>query len=185
MDAISENLEAECGWVQLERGGKLHLVSSRNFTREMRREITRTDMARHTEQEVLGLGKQIIVPDLSRNGHHGLSAFSAAGFRSLIAVPIMTYRVLGVLGAGFRSKKDFRGDLPPLFTTIAGMVGMALKRSDYSVPEGPVPPGDDTPQKDGERPDRENSAPADDTEHFPGAFREHVHRMATFRKAHL
>ena len=95
----------------------------------MYREMAQVDMNHHYSKEVVGLGNKIIIPDLSMDGSYGMSMLKRAGFISLIAVPITTYKVLGVMGAAYKVRKKFGNDFPQLFAVIANLVGMSLNKS--------------------------------------------------------
>jgi len=198
LDSISENLKADCCWIHFADGESLSLASSRSFTQELRDRMVQLDMSHQYGKEVIGLANRIIITDLSMdndNGNYGLSAFEMAGFRSLIVVPIVTYRVLGAMGVAYRSKKDFSNDLPQLFAVIASLVGMALKRSKENLPVEDMPQSVSEPDlyayKNGDTVDSISSDAGDNTlidtpvtEDSSRAFQEHVHRMGAFRKAH-
>jgi GAF domain-containing protein len=104
------------------------LVSSRGFTNEIQREMTLMNMNHYFGNEIVGLGHKIIIPNLSQDGSHGMAIFERAGFRSLIAVPIMTYKIHGTMGAAYRDRKRFSHDFPQLLVVIANLLGMALSK---------------------------------------------------------
>jgi hypothetical protein len=80
----------------------------------------------------VAMGHRLVIPDLARDGSYGLDLFSQAGFRSLIAVPIRTYRTHGVLGVASRTRKRFPKESDELLTIIAGMVGTAINTAELS-----------------------------------------------------
>ena len=86
------------------------------------------NMNHYFAREVVGMGNKIVVPQLDKNGAHGMAVFSDAGFSSLIIVPIMTYRVFGILGAAYKQKRKFKEEYSQLLTVIANLVGMALNK---------------------------------------------------------
>jgi len=80
-------------------------------------------------REVLGLGNRIVIPNLSLDGAYGMSVFEKAGFCSLVAVPITTYKVLGILGAADIKKRRFGNDIAQLLSVIASLVGVSLTKT--------------------------------------------------------
>ena len=125
-----EVLYADCCWVQLVNTSldKLPLVASRGFTPEIQREMASINTGHRFSQEIVGLGHKIIIPDLSHDNNHDLSVFEKAGFCSLIAVPIMTYRIHGILGVAYRVRRKFDNDFPNLIAVIANLIGMAFSK---------------------------------------------------------
>ncbi len=94
LDSLVRVLGTECCWVQTIDGAgrSLQLAAERGFNSEMRREVSELDMARGFGRQVVGLASSIVIPDLSRDGRYGLRSFGTAGYRWLVAVPLMTYR---------------------------------------------------------------------------------------------
>ncbi len=87
------------------------------------------DLNHPLAQEVIGIGSRVIIPDLSQNGHLGLSMFAEEGFVTLVAVPIFTYRVHGITGVVYRTRKRFTKDDFYLITAAASIIGLALNKS--------------------------------------------------------
>lgn len=85
-------------------------------------------------REVLGLGNRIIIPNLCMDGAYGMSVFEKAGFCSLVAVPITTYKVLGILGAADKKKRRFGNDIAQLLSVIASLVGVSLTKTSIMQP---------------------------------------------------
>jgi hypothetical protein len=79
---------------------KLPLAACRGFTTEMRREMASMDLKHRFGNEIAGLGHKIMISNLSQDGNYNIPVFEKEGFCSLIAVPIMTYRIHGVMGTG-------------------------------------------------------------------------------------
>ena len=131
LDTLFEVLKIDCCWVQLLslESRKLWLAAYRGFTPEMKHEIGSMHLGQSFGNQVAGLGHKIVIPDLSRDSERGLSSFSKAGFRSLVAVPMRTYRVQGVLGIAFRTKKRFLTQVTELLTVIASLIGVALDKA--------------------------------------------------------
>lgn len=190
----------DCSWIQLANSvsKELFLASCRNFTPKMHREMARMDLDHYCGKEVVGLGNRIIIPNLSRDGSYGMAMFERAGFRSLIVVPIKTYKVLGILGAAYRERTKFSKDYSQLFTVIANLVGMALNKN--TIIEHARPPANSL-QSSKKRiikinkkgtsgkgiavvDDRTNINYVLNGEDRHEAFEEHVHKMGAFRKSH-
>jgi hypothetical protein len=108
---------------------KLPLVASLGFTPEMKREMALMEPGHIFNHEIIGLGHKIIVPSLNRNGRYNIPVFKKAGFRSLIAVPIMTYRIYGILGLAYRARMKFSDEFAQLVSVIGSLIGMSLNKS--------------------------------------------------------
>ncbi|OGO19238.1 MAG: hypothetical protein A2144_02065 [Chloroflexi bacterium RBG_16_50_9] len=130
LDTLSRRLVVDCCWVQIiiPDDNKLSLSAHHGFTPYMRDRIATMELSHPFGQEIVGIGNTIIIPDLCRDGHFDIPLFKEAGFRSLMAVPIMTYRVNGILGLACRAKKRFTKEYSYLITAIAGVIGMALNK---------------------------------------------------------
>jgi signal transduction protein with GAF and PtsI domain len=197
LDTLAQVLGIECCWVQTIDARKrlLHLAAERGFSSEMRREIAAVDMGHSFGKQIIGLGNSIVIPDLSANGRYGLPSFRAAGYRWLVAAPLMTYRVHGVLGVASRHKKRLRKETADLVTVIAGLIGTALNKAglsrSYPVPKKPEPtPGKENrpkpvipkeeipPSVPHELPEENVEKPAE------GAFSKHASKMKVFRRRH-
>jgi len=124
-------------------GDNLPLVASLGFTPDMEREMNLLDRNHRFSHEIIGLGHKIIIPSLNRDGKYNIPIFKKSGFRSLLAVPIMTYRIHGILGMAYRSKMKFSEDLTQLFDVIANLIGMSLHKStlnERQIQKKPVEP---------------------------------------------
>jgi hypothetical protein len=95
----------------------------------MKREINLIDRDHRFTHEIVGLGHKIVVHSLNRDGKYNIPIFKKSGFKSLLAVPIMTYRIHGILGMAFRSRMKFSEDFTQLFDVIANLIGMSLHKS--------------------------------------------------------
>jgi signal transduction protein with GAF and PtsI domain len=147
LDTLSGILKTDCCWVHIVKAGndKLPLVASLGFTQDMKRDLGRLDSKHRFSHEVIGLGHRIVIPSLNRDGKYNIPAFKKSGFRSLIAVPIMTYRVHGILGAAYRRKTKFSEDFTELLAVIANLLGMSLHKSRLHrqiLPQKPTEPDD-------------------------------------------
>ena len=196
LDTLVQVLEVECCWVQTinARQRLLHLAAERGFSSEIRREMSSVDVARGFGRQVVGLANGIVIPDLSRDGRFGLSSFRAAGYRWLVAVPLMTYRVHGLLGVASHHKKRLRKETADLVMVIAGLIGTALNKAGLSrespLPEKPEQPTEeDRPDPISLRDEISPSAPRDPPENSvvkpaEGPFHKHAGRMNAFRRQH-
>ncbi len=127
LDKILHSLEVDYGWLQLvgSEDRKLRLVASLGTTTEMTAVAGLTNSQRALGERVI-VGLRMVVPDLSRQSKDGLSAFGAAGFHSLVIVPIRTYHTQGVIGVASRVRKHLDNETAELLMTIAGLVGATL-----------------------------------------------------------
>jgi hypothetical protein len=131
-------------------GKKPYLASHRNFTEEMLHDMTRMSRNHPLFREVLGLGNRIIIPNLNMDGAYNMTVFEKAGFSSLVAVPITTYKVIGILGVADKKKKKFGNDIAQLLAIVATLVGVSVTKNSIAqevLPgkTGPaVEPGPDT-----------------------------------------
>jgi hypothetical protein len=141
LDTLTSALDIECCWIQTisdRRHKELFLAAERGLSPEMRREIAAMDLGHIFSQQIIGLGHKIIIPDLTNNGTYGLPSFRKTGYRWLVAVPLMTYRAHGILGAASRHRKRLQKDTADLIMTIAGMIATALSKNRLAGgPAGP------------------------------------------------
>jgi hypothetical protein len=174
LDTLSQVMGIECCWIQTDEGARYpRLAAERGFTPEMRAELAAMDTDHGFTGDVIGRGHRVIIPDLSADGAYGLGSFRRAGFKWLIAVPLMTYRVHGILGIASRRRKLLRKETPELVMVIGGLIGTALSKSRLS--RGP------TKEK--------KPAPAADSARVEGGrqerpFETHQRRMKRFRGLH-
>ena len=131
LDTLSDAMGVECCWIQTLHSRKhtLSFVANRGFTPEMQSEIKTMNPDNSFNEQIIGMGQKIVIPDLSNDGMYGLSSFREAGYKWLVAVPLMTYRVHGLLGMASRKKKQLQRETPDLALVIAGLIGSALNRS--------------------------------------------------------
>jgi hypothetical protein len=117
-----------------------------------------------------------------------------------LAVPLLTYRVHGVLGVASRDKKRLRKETPDLAMVIAGLIGTALNKAGLSqenpAPEKPEPPVSQDTSQNPVSPRQEKQPVADilatpldaarENKEKPseGAFHRHAHKMNAFRRLH-
>jgi len=148
LDALAENFKVRCCWVQLFRpqDQRLVLAAQRGFTGAMRWELGTSAAAQDLGNRVAVYGHKIVVPHLSRQDAIDLKSFRMARLRSLVAVPMTTYRTSGVLGIASAREKRFGQDAAELLTVIAGMLGTALEKAELyeraARHEEKVPPPD-------------------------------------------
>jgi signal transduction protein with GAF and PtsI domain len=183
LDTLCQVLKTECCWVQTinVRDRALSLVAQRGFSAEMKLEMASLDINHRFSEQTVGLGNEIIIPDLSNDGLYGLSSFRRAGFKWLVAAPLMTYRVHGVLGIASLKKKHFGKETAELTRVIAGLIGTALNKSWLSQKSR-------SPDKSARPATKETpSAPSpSDVPESPqeGAFHKHARKMKSFRNSH-
>ena len=133
LDELMGTLNIDCCWAQFIRSDdhSLQLAAHRGFTPEMTQ-----DMELMGPGDTLGnhatMGLKVVIADLSRDGEYGLSSFGKAGLRSLVAVPMRTYRTHGVMGIASRSKKRLNIEVAELLMVIAGLVGASVNSAELS-----------------------------------------------------
>jgi signal transduction protein with GAF and PtsI domain len=135
LDTISRELKADCCWVQLVNAGnnQLPLVASLGFSPDMKQGMNSMEKDHLFPHEIIGLGHNINIPSLNRDGRYDIPFFAESGYKSLLAVPIMTYRVHGILGIAYRSRVKFSEEFAHLITVIANLLGMALHKSNIDT----------------------------------------------------
>lgn len=133
LDKLVQVLNVDSCWVQLLDPGirELRLVAARGFTPAMEHAPGLSDPDQGLSSRVM-MGHRALIPDLARNGAYGLSDFAADGFRSLIAVPIRTYRTHGVIGIAGRARKQFPGDAGELLVAVAGILAATLNTQELA-----------------------------------------------------
>jgi hypothetical protein len=151
-------------------------------------------------REITGLGNPAIIPNFNLDGRFNITFFAEEGFPSLIAVPILTYKVEGILGAAYKVRRQFTKDYADLLIAIAGMVGMAYNKCLFL--KGTVVTEDvrnieedSKTNDDGRTPisiepnEPENITniqlqPGTRTFKRDEAHEKHIHRMGVFRESH-
>jgi signal transduction protein with GAF and PtsI domain len=194
LDTLVQVLEVECCWVQTINFTKksLELSAKRGFTEPMQAEMALMDMGHNFTRQVVGLGDEIVIPNLSQDGRYGLASFRAAGYKWLVAAPLMTYRVHGVLGIASRQKKTLRKETADLVMVIAGLIGNALNKAGLSRQSTPAakPESKESPKNAAvpaeEPPPLSPSTPADKyaAKTTDSGFHGHARKMKSFRKLH-
>lgn len=125
-------LNIECCWIQTISDRKkqsLSLAADRGFNDKMRSEVISMDLTYDFCRQVIGMGNKIVIPDLNNDGAYGLASFRTAGYKWLVAVPLMTYRAWGLLGTASKNKKILEKDTADLIMVIAGLIANALSKS--------------------------------------------------------
>ncbi len=180
---------------------KLPLAASLGFTPEMKREMASMEPGHLFNHEIIGLGHKIVIPSLNRNGKYNIPVFKKAGFRSLIAVPIMTYRVYGILGVAYRARMRFSDELTQLVSVIGSLIGMSLNMSmlNKQPPQKKKQhePRSSSPTDSGEKiPDNQNTTVESEkiedigrkyrtrTEKYSTGFQVHDQDMRRFNRSH-
>jgi transcriptional regulator with GAF, ATPase, and Fis domain len=202
LDTLTQVLKTECCWVQTISARKrtLALAAQRGFSQEMKAELTSLDINHRFSEQIIGLGNEIVIPDLANDGVYGFSSFRKAGFKWLVAAPLMTYRVHGVLGIASRNKKRLYKETADLTKVIAGLIGTALNQAwlaqKPSAPAKTPEAAEKNPKRVTPSPEKTTSptgqsAPpqaAPEKEAPPplqeGAFRKHASKMKSFRSSH-
>ena len=121
----------DCCWIQLISldSNRLSLAAYRGFNPDIQRELNLMDINHCFCNEIVGMGNKIVIPNLRIDGKFNLPIFEKEGFSSLIAVPIMTYRIHGILGFAYRVRRKFDKDYSEVLAVIANLIGMALNKS--------------------------------------------------------
>jgi signal transduction protein with GAF and PtsI domain len=191
LDALAQSMDVECCWIQTvtqRKDKRLSLAAERGLSDEMRSEIAAMNLNHDFPGQIIGMGQKIIIPDFSNDGVYELASFRNAGFKWLVAVPLMTYRVYGILGTASRNKKLLRKETADLFMVIAGLIAGALNKTHLS--------GGFTPQKKPvilSQPAKEviaDTAPSGMAPqknlpaHKDTAFLSHARQMRSFRESH-
>ena len=130
LDSLSNTLDIYCSWIQtaVSTGKDPYLASYRNFNEEIYDDMSRMRKNHPLFKTVVGFGNKLVISNLSMDGVYGMNVFEKAGYHSLIAVPITTYKVLGIMGAVDRKKSRFNSDFTQLFAVVANLVGVALSK---------------------------------------------------------
>jgi signal transduction protein with GAF and PtsI domain len=192
---LAEALDADCCWVQLAKpgSGMVTLAASRGFTDEMHREMASLDMEHRFIHEIIGMGQKIIIADLNRDGKYDIPVFVKTGFAYLAAVPIMTYRVHGILGTAHLAGRKPEREYPELVAVIARLIGMSLSKAMLeertSESSDLIQPAATDESTAGMVLRTEPTAAMAPPQHDPqppgdGHFAEHACRMKTFRESH-
>ena len=132
LDTFSQLLNIECCWAQTISGAQnqlLSLTAERGFSDAMRSEIAAINMRHDFSRQIVGMGNKIVIPDLNNDGLYGLASFRTAGYKWLVAVPLMTYRVYGILGAASQNRKLLEKETADLIMVIAGLIANALSKA--------------------------------------------------------
>lgn len=145
LDTLSQILNIECCWIQTisdRKLQKLSLAADRGFSDAMKSEITSMDLLHDFTGQIIGMGHKITIPDLNNDGLYGLDSFRAAGYRWLVAVPLMTYRAYGLLGTASKNKRLLDKDTTELIMVIGGLIANALSKAHFtgiSAPRAKLP----------------------------------------------
>ncbi len=200
LDTLSRALGTNCCWVQVIAPGsnKLILSAHQGFTPYIQEKMAAMDLNHPLAKEIIGAGTSVTIPDLSQDGHLGMSMFAESGFVALIAVPIITYRVNGIMGVVYRTRKRFTKDDSDLITAVASIIGIAI--NEFTSPK---PTDDEQRTKKAPSPamlaeKNEIKKPVlNKPENITGKeqppvihsdngdeYKEHLHKMISFRNAH-
>jgi transcriptional regulator with GAF, ATPase, and Fis domain len=135
LDTLSQILEIEGCWIQTiddRKNQKLCLAADRGFTDEMRLEITSMGLKHDFAGQIIGMGNKITIPDLNNESAYGLSSFRKAGYKWVVAVPLMTYRAWGLLGTASKNKRVLDKDTAELIMVIGGLIANAWGKAHLS-----------------------------------------------------
>jgi hypothetical protein len=127
LDSLLEIMGAETGWLQLVAPGCEQPLASvcRGCTDEMKRGAEALALREAGRPAEAGA---IIVPDLARAGDPDLAPFAAAGYASLMAVPLSTSLFNGILGYVSREPAAFNGESAEVLKLKASLIGAALEK---------------------------------------------------------
>ncbi len=203
LDTLSRALGTNCCWVQVITPGsdKLALSFHIGFTPHIQDKMAVMDLSHPLAQKVIGIGTSVTIPDLNQDGLLGLSMFAEAGFVTLIAVPIITYRVDGIMGIVYRTRKRFTKDDSHLITAAASIIGLALNKCTLFEPT------DDGHKRQGTKNVQPSTILPEENEIKPPVlleseiivskeqppvihvneneeYKEHLYKMRTFRNSH-
>jgi transcriptional regulator with GAF, ATPase, and Fis domain len=200
LDTLSRALGTNCCWVQVIAPGsnKLILSAHQGFTPYIQDKMAAMDLNHPLAQEVIGIGTSVTIPDLNQSGHLGMSMFAESGFVALIAVPIITYRVNGIMGVVYRTRKRFTKDDSYLITAVASIIGLALneftspKQTDDEHRTKKAPSSTIPAEKNQIKQPVSNKSENTTSKEQPqvihpkdsDAYKEHLHKMISFRDAH-
>lgn len=135
MDALFQVLGIECCWIQTisdRENQKLALAAERGFSPDMKSEISAMDLTHKFTGQIIGICNKIVIPDLNNDGLYGLASFRKAGYRWLVAVPLMTYRAYGLLGAASKNKRLMDKDTARLIMVIGGLIANSLGKAHFT-----------------------------------------------------
>jgi signal transduction protein with GAF and PtsI domain len=196
LDTLARVMAIDCCWIQTindRRQKKLRLAAERGFSPEIQQEVTVMDMNHSFSQQIIGMGHKIVIPDLANDGLYGLPSFRKTGFKWLVAVPLMTYRVHGILGTASRNRKLLKKDTADLIMTIAGLIAASLSKANFinhpPVPERPATAPTAITREEPGAAMKKPAAPAgfppvEPAKRPDGAFPSHARKMEQFRKSH-
>jgi signal transduction protein with GAF and PtsI domain len=202
LDTLSQTLNIECCWIQTiddRKNHQLSLAAERGFSDEMRSEIISINLNHGFSGQIIGMGHKIIIQNLNNDGLYGLSSFRAAGYKWLVAVPLMTYRVYGILGAASHNRRLLQKETADLIMVIAGLIAGSLSKAHLSRS---FPPRNESVILTARESQKETPLPDINTEissdmpssglpsqknlpkHTDMGFHSHTHKMESFRKSH-
>jgi signal transduction protein with GAF and PtsI domain len=149
LDTLSQVLKVDCCWIQTisdRKYKKLNLAAERGFSPEIRQEIGTMELGHSFSEQIIGMGHKIVIPDLSNDGLYGIPSFKNNGYKWLVAVPLMTYRVHGILGIASRNRRLLKKETADLIMTIAGLIATSLSKAHvFHQPPAPDKPTAEKP----------------------------------------
>lgn len=128
LDAVSEVFGSNFIWIQLFdfEDRSLRLASSRGLTDGMKEELEFEHRDSNLAYQTAALCHNINVPDLPASEFSNLPSFLKQGVRSIVSVPILTYRSEGLVGIASVTREAFSDEAVKLFATLAGLLGTSL-----------------------------------------------------------
>ncbi|MCD6358510.1 MAG: PAS domain S-box protein, partial [Dehalococcoidia bacterium] len=133
LDGIQEMLQSDACWLHIANydNRKLLLKGHRGLTPEIVEEIFAIDFEDSIAGKVFTSGEPALVADIATEPRYTKSAALAAGFRSVVEVPLKTSeRGLGVLGILQREQGHFTPDDMSLLTSIANIIAVAMQNAE-------------------------------------------------------
>jgi hypothetical protein len=131
LNVLTRVMGVDASWVHLADTDTRQevMTASRGLTGAQNQELLLPELQNILEDRI-GTGDLVIVPDMSRDEKLRSSTFVAAGYGSLVVVPLLTSQAKGVLGTMWRVTKSFDADYGFLLLVIGNLVCSALERAD-------------------------------------------------------
>jgi signal transduction protein with GAF and PtsI domain len=201
LDTLSQTMNLKCCWIQTITDWKnqpLSLAAERGFSDEMRLEILSMDRNQSFSGQIIGMGQKIVIQNLNNDGLYGLSSFRNAGYKCVVAVPLMTYRVYGILGIASHKKNFLREETTDLLMVIGSLIASALSKAQLTrnFPPRQKPANSPVlePPKETPRPDMKTGTdtnttssgppPDDQAKQTDTPLNSHFRKMESFRRSH-
>lgn len=183
LDAVTGCLGVDCCWLQTRGDRGLLLAVCRGCDERIRAELDPDGAGGRLTDFVYGRGNMLVVPDLAVENEYVPATFRRAGYRWLVAVPLMAHRAYGVLGVASAGRRAMDRDLPGLVRTIGGLIGGALLKAMVAERTMVTEPLREQPAAGTVTPARPNTEPVPPRA-ADKAFLHHARQMAAFRESH-